>query len=359
MKQRLFLSTFMFLFTFGIFASSAFAADPPTKPDPAKDLLSGWSLKDSDVIMSLESSKTKKEVFVFDRARLNFTKPFTLFENNAGVRIALDSFFDNTSKKQEFTLKYAYPWIQLTPEIRAKIGYIEGVLVNPEEMGLRNLGGHMGKSLLDADLGISSSRLAAGLDYQLNAKSKLSVIGGNGIFGDHSMEAALDYYPFTHMSDSIMQYFFVKGGALYDFGGLNKDTTLWMGRTGFYNKNVYEISAMALTTHGPANRLKGLYPGLSALKDAQISNTAFEVLGRVYPFKLVMSGNKDLEKAWLMGRVRDISGDFGYRNTAIIVGYDLTDSIRINAGPEWNHYSHETGKAGSETRMVIGIGLKF
>jgi hypothetical protein len=340
-------------------AEEAKSGTVPQKITAPEQLLSGWSLNGSQIILGFESAKTKNENFVFDRARLNFTPPpFTLWGKKAGARIAIET-VKGTGDKFQIDLKYAYPWVEISPGLIAKFGYIEGALVDPEEMGLRGLGGHIGKSMVDTDLGVSSRRLGAGLNYALDAKSKISVIIGNGIFGDHSAEVLVDYYPFVKMSDphSILKNFFVRAGALYDFG-TKGETSLVLGRTGFYSKDAYEISVMALTMKGPATRLVGAYPGLKTFKDADISNHGIEILGRAYPFKLAGAENEFLKKAWLMGRVRDISGDFGYRNTALIVGYDITNSIRVNAGPERNTYSAKTGKA-DETRFTVGLSIKF
>lgn len=337
-----------------------------SKLDKSLGALKGWSFKGSHIIMGFGHSGTTGDTDpLFDRGRLNVTKEFKLFDRNAGVRFTLETFLNKDSGKNEFFLKYAYPWVEVLHGLKAKAGWVEGPVVGPEEMGIRGLGGRLGKSMVDVDLGLPSNRLGGGLDYNFDLhgmKGNISTILGKGAyFGNNkSWETYGQLFPFASRTD-IFKNFFVGAGGLYEWGELG-DTTLLIGRTGLYDKDRLELSMAGLTTSGSANRLVKMYPGLKSFKDGDVSNTGLEALGRAYPWKIAGSQN-GLKDLWFMARYREIFGDWGYKSVAALVGYDVNKFIRFGIGPEWVKYSEETGvlkdNDGSEMRIFAGVEVKF
>ena len=338
----------------------------PQIKNKAASLFEGWKVSGHVLFganLSNERAAHDAEMY-FDRGRLDLKKEGLSFfkEHDGGLRFTFETFYDADSKKPEFFLKYVYPWIKLTDNTTLQAGYIPTPLIGPEEMELRWLGEEIGKSLIDTHLKMSSRTLGAGLEYALPI-GKIYVTAGEGSYNSgNAIEGIVELTPFKS-SENFLKYFFAHVGGMYNMTAEEAkadNSTLWLARAGFQEKGVYSLSGMVLTTNGPSSRLAKEYPGLTKyFKNQDIENDGFELLGRVYPWKVIGADNaSDMKKVWIMARHRNITGDFGYTQNAIMAGYDISNNLQIGIGTAISSASANTGIA-DNAKFIVAIQLKF
>lgn len=344
------------------YSSDVSSSQVQSKP---ASLFEGWKVSGHVLFganLSNEKATHDAEMY-FDRGRLDLKKEGLSFfkEHDGGLRFTFETFNDANSKKPEFFLKYVYPWIKITDNMTLQAGYIPTPLVGPEEMDIRWLGEEIGKSFIDTHLKMSSRTLGAGLEYTLPI-GKVYVTAGEGSYNSgNAVEGIVELTPFKS-SENFLKYFFAHAGGMYNMTaeetGVN-NSTLWLARAGFKENGVYSVSGMILTTNGPASRLAKEYPGFTKnFKGKDVDNTGFELLGRIYPWKIIASDNDDMKKIWIMARHRNITGDFDFVQNSIMAGYDISNNLQIGIGPTFSSASANTGVA-DNAKFVVALQLRF
>lgn len=319
----------------------------------------GWKLG-GQIIFGAESNSDKQGMW-FDRAQLDAKNDkLSFWGYQGGLRFTVETFMDKDTSKPEIFLKYAYPWINLTDNLTIQAGYVPTPLVGPEDMGVRWLGRDVGKAMIDTYLGVSSRVLAGGVKYKFPFGGETYFVAGESPWGDgNAVSGIVEVKPFK---DGLAKDFFVRAGGVYSMSTDPKsgDATLGLVRAGFHRDDLYDISVMMLASNGPAVHVAKKFPGLKSLpSDKKISNTGVEIMGRVYPFKVMDFSGDELKKVWLMARHRQIGGDFKFTQSTVDVGYDINKNLTIGAGPTYTTASENTGMKKSDMGAMISIQVKF